>query len=101
MEKQRKEKKQRDNGNGHDVRGNLARHGSCESGYRAPVHMDASSAPKKRNVGFMVFIVASAVVWPCLLMYFVMREPVFILLACIAISAMVLSLMFEDAQYGD
>ena len=88
MEKQKKGKSARNNGHVSDVRG-----------YRRPVHMEPVPAPKKRNVGFVFFAIAACAVWPCILMYCITNEPLFMLLVCIAISAMVLSLMFEDSEY--
>jgi len=99
MEKQKKGKSARNNSHVSDVRGDIARTRVRKRGYRRPVHMEPVPAPKKRNVGFVFFAIAACAVWPCILMYCITNEPLFMLLVCIAISAMVLSLMFEDSEY--
>ena len=54
---------------------------------------------RRRNLGFMLFILACSVVWPCLLLYVLTKETIFIILVVLAILIMVLSLMFEDSEY--
>lgn len=54
---------------------------------------------RRRNIGFMLFILACSVVWPCLLLYVITREAVFITLVILSIFVMLLSLMFEDSEY--
>mgnify|MGYP003294259647 CR=1 FL=1 len=55
---------------------------------------------RRRNIGFMLFILACSVVWPCLLLYVITRETVFITLVILSIFVMLLSLMFEDSEYS-